>query len=395
MRKLILFSIFCLPLAAFQPAKAELVYRPDEGWNYEKPGDETPAAKTAREQMDRAVAFENKGDLDNALKAYRVFVKKFTYSGMAPKAQIKVGELYEKIGNYDHAFDAYTDYIKKYPRGEDFDKAVDAQFTIAKRFLNGEKVRMYGIKTFPSMARTQKMFETILENAAYSKYAPLSQFYIGQALENQAKFKEAIEAYKTVQTKYPNDPIAADAQYQIGYVYMRQSREGTYDPAMASKSRDAFEDFMARYPNSEKVAQAKQNISMLSGRGTRGAFQIAKFYDKQKHYKAAVIYYNEVIQQQPGSPESQQAKARIEELKTLVGEDALQAGPERTETGERARKSRKLQAQVDTASRPDYLGPPVVVPDEVPPEKPKIRTSPQDVGPVRSVPAVEPPLPAQ
>ena len=403
MRKLILFLSFTFSVGVLPSVVGEIVYRPDEGWNYQTPGgEETPAAKTAREQWDRAVNYENKGDLKDALKAYRVFVKKFTYSSMAAKAQMKVGELCEKTGDLDHAFDAYNTYNKKYPRGEDFDKAVEAQFKIAKRFLDGEKVKMYGIKTFASMTRTQKMFEDLIANAAYSKYAPLSQFYIGQALENQGKWKEAIEAYKTVQTKYPNDPIAADAQYQIGYVYMKQSRnEGVYDPGAGSKARDAFEDFMARYPTSEKVPQAKENIKMLAGRETKGSYEIAKYYDKQKRYKAAVIYYNDVIQQQPGSPESEAAKARIEALKALVGEDALHAGPERTETGERAIKSRKLQAQVDTASRPDYLGPPVVVPDQVAPQKPKVRTSTQDVGPVPSGPAgpagpaVEPPLPAQ
>ena len=372
------------------------MYRPDEGWNYEKPGEETPAAKTAKEQMNRAATAEANGDIKGALKAYRVFAKKFSYSSAAPKAQMKVGDLYAKTGDYDHAFDAYTDYIKKYPRGEDFDKAVEAQFTIAKRFLDGEKVRMYGIKTLPSMTRTQKMFETIVEYASYSKYAPLSQFYIGQALENQSKPKDAIEAYKTVQTKYPNDPIAADAQYQIGYVYMKQSRnEAVYDPGAGNKARDAFEDFMARYPSSEKVAQAKENIKLLGGRETKGAYQIAKYYDKQKKYKAAVIYYNDVIKQQPGSHESEEAKARIEALKAEVGEEALHAGPERTETGARAAKDRKLQAQVDTASRPDYLGPKIAVREQTAPQKPKVRSSPQDVGPVPSMPAVEPPLPAQ
>lgn len=393
MRKLIPFLLLSLFFSLPPRTDAAIVYRPDEGWNYESPGGETPAAKNAREQMTRAEAAESKGDVKGAINAYHVFVKKFAYSGMAPKAQLKLAQLLEKIGDYDRAFDAYGAYLKKYPRGESFDQAVEAQFNIAKRFLEGERVRMYGLKTFPSMTRTQKMFESIIENAAYSKYAPMSQFYAGQALEKQSKFPEAITAYQTVQTKYPNDPIAADAQYQIAYVYMKQSRaEGVYDPRLASKAGEAFEDFIARYPNSEKIPQAKENVKMLAGRETKGSYEVAKFYDKQKMYKAAVIYYNEVIKQQPGLPESEAAKARIEALKAQVGEEALQAGPERTETGARAQKRRKLQAQVDTASRPDYLGPPVVVPDEVAPQKPKLRTSPSNVGPV---PAVEPPLPAQ
>ena len=399
---LALLPAFSLGIVLLPAAKAEIVYHPDQGWNNQGQ-DQSPAAKAAEEQFNRAQSLENSGQLDKAIKEYKVFVKKYAYSSHIAEAQWKIAELYDKSGEPSKAFDAYNDYIKKYPRGEDFDKAVEAQFNIATRFLNGEKVKyLMGLKASASALRAQKMFEDIISNASYSKYAPLSQFNVGQALEKQDKFPEAIEAYQKVQTKYPNDPIAADAQYQIGYVYLRQSRaEGVYDPGAGSKASDAFQDFVARYPDNEKVPQAQDNIKLLSGRVTKGAFEIAKFYDKQKKYKAAVIYYNDVIQQQPGSPESVQAKARIEALKSLVGEDALQPGPERTETGERAQKTRKLQAQVDTSSRPDYLGPPVVsAPVEAPEPKPKLRTSPSDLSPTNSgtgAPAtpVNPELPQQ
>jgi len=306
---------------------------------------------------------------------------------------MKIGELSEKLGDDDFAFNAYGKYLAKYPRGEDFDKAVEGQFNIGKRFLEGERKRVFGVKTLPSMARAQEMFESIIKNAPFSKFAPLSQFNIGQALEKQGKDSEAITAYQAVITRYPADPIAADAQYQIGYVYLKQTREGYVDSATSNKAREAFEDFLARYPGSEKTPQAKENLTALAGHQTKGVYDIGKFYDKQKNYKAAVIYYNEVIKQQPGSPDGEAAKKRIEELKNLVGEDALRPGPERAETGERAQTRRKLQAQVDTAKRSDYLGPPVNVPDEIPPPKPQLRTSPQqDIGPV---PAVEPSLPQQ
>ncbi len=178
---------------------------------------------------------------------------------------------------------------------------------------------------------------------------------------------------------------------------LRQSREGSYDRAASVKAREAFEDFVNRYPNSEKVPLAKENMRLLQGGVVKGSLDVAKFYDKTKQYRAAVSYYNEVIQQQPGTPDADFAKARIETLREQVGEDALRAGPERSETGARAAARRKLQAKVDTASRPDYVGPPVIVPEErivqkapMPPGRPQLRTAPGAVDPL---PAIEPPLP--
>ena len=97
-------------------------------------------------------------------------------------------------------------------------------------------------------------------------------------------------------------------------------------------------------------------------------------------------------QASPDTPEATFAKARIEALKDKYGEDALRSAPEKAETGAKVAARRKLHARVDTVSRPDYVGPPVVIrePDEVAPGRPRLRTSP--IGPV---PPVEPPLPAQ
>lgn len=371
-----------------------MIYRSNEGWTVE--GD--PASKiegSAAEQMSKAEKLEAAGDQAGAYKAYAGLVKRYGLSALAPKAQRKLGMLLEKSSDYDKAYEAYSTYLSKYPRGEDFDAVVEAQFRIGKLFLEGQKKKLLGVPVASSMPRAQEMFEGIIKRAPFSKWAPLAQFNIGQALEKQSKYPEAIAAYQGVVTRYPTDPIADDAQYQIGYVRLREAREGSYDRASGQKAREAFDDFINRYPESEKVPQARENMKSLTGGQTKGTLDIAKFYDKTKQYKAAVIYYNDVIKEQPGSAEGEFAKMRIEALKGEFGEDALRAGPERTETGARAQQRRKLQAKVATASRPDYVGPPVAVAEEkievAPSSRPRLRTSPQNIGPV---PAVEPPLPA-
>jgi outer membrane protein assembly factor BamD len=386
-------AALALPLAG----QAAIIYRSNEGWSVE--GDPNNTVEiSAVDQMKKAEAQDAAGKLGDALASYRSLIKAYPTSLLAPKAQHKIGALLEKTGDPDHAFNAYDTYLTKYPKGEDFDATVDSMFKIAKAFLEGQKKKVLGVPLSSSMSRAQAMFETLVKRAAYSKWAPLAQFNVGQALEKQQKFPEAIAAYQQVYTRYPNDAIADDALYQIGYVRLRQYRDGSYDRADANKARQSFEEFISRFPESEKVPQARENLKSLEGGQTKNALSIAKYYDKQKQYKAAVIYYNDVLQQQPGSPDSEVAKARIAQLKELVGEDSLRAGPEKAETGEKAAARRKLQARVDTVSRPDYVGPPVKLvqqaqPVETAPGRPKLRTSSDTIGPVPAG-GVEPALPA-
>src|SRR5439155_18063314 len=108
--------------------------------------------------------------------------------------------------------------------------------------------------------------------------------------------------------KLPYEPIDVDSQYQIRYIWYTAAQLDTNDATAAGNAKTAFQDFLFHYPNSEKAAQARKNLDILEHKQTNNSFKVAKFYDKQKYYRAAVIYYNEVIRQQPGSEESNQEK---------------------------------------------------------------------------------------
>lgn len=392
MRKFILLSSLFLAAAVLvaPPAPAAVVYRPGQGFNSEDE-DSGPTEKSASEQLHKAQELEKNGETGKAIGAYRGLLSAFPNSGVASQAQFKIASLHEEQGDLERAFKDYGKYISNYPRGREFDAVVEHQYGIAKAFLEGARRKLFGVKTFSSMERAQKMFEEIVKNAPYSKYAPLAQFNIGMALEKRGEYTDAIAAYQQTVDKYPNDDAAGDAQYQIGYVQMHLIRKGSNDQGARTKAHDAFEDFIVRYPQSEKIQQARENLSDLSETNVKKTLDIARFYDKTKNYKAAVVYYQDVAAKAKDAPEGVEARKAIDRLKQTAGEDALRSGPEKAETGAKAQERRKMQAQVDTASRPDFAGPPApaaaIVPDETAPAKPQLRTP--------GAPAPEPALPAQ
>jgi outer membrane protein assembly factor BamD len=392
---LLLFAAGACMLPAYR-AGAAIDYTPATGWTVEDANGQDAAEATASAQLMKAESLEKAGQYHRAAVAYYLLTRKFPRSGAAAEAQIKAADMAFAASDYDHAYALYNEYLSKYPKGEEFDQALEGMYNVGQKFLEGARRQLFGVKTFPSMARAQQIFENIVKTAPFSKWAPLAEFYAGQSLEKQEQPDQAIADYQEVISRYPTDPAAADAQYQIGYVYFVQSRTA-YDTAAAEKAQEAFEDFLARYPTSEKAPQAQDNIKTLQNHVNSGAVQIAKYYDKKKNYKAAVIYYEEVIQEQPGTADAKSAQARIDAIKAKVGDAALQPGPEQAQTGAKAAEQRRLQAQVQTTTRPDYVGPPVAeptpVPDQTPPPKDNLRTSPDDLTP--PPPAVEPPLPGQ
>ena len=379
-------------LVAAQPVEALNLF----GW---KPfdGDKKPAAKTAstREEssatveLRRGEALENSGQLSAALKVFRQIVKSSELTAAAPKAQLHIGRILERQNDPDGAVKAYKEYAAKYPRGTDFDLVIQSQFNIGKAYLGGRKTRVLLVVPRRPYERAKEVFEEIVKKAPFHRLAPMAQFNVGQALEKDGKPSDAIAAYQEVITRYPGDPVAADAQYQLAYVQFQVSQDGSYDQAARQQAKDTFEEFVSRHPKSEKVSQARENIKMLSGADAKGTLDIAKFYDKTKNYKAAVVYYNEVLRTAPGTKESGQAQKRIDELKRTVGVDVLRAGPERAQSGDMALARRRAQALVDVASRPDFNGPNIPLP---PLPGDDLRLKPRaPLGPVGPVP--EPALP--
>jgi outer membrane protein assembly factor BamD len=350
----------------------------------------TDAALTAQQLAD-ADDLANTGQVDKAVDTYRFIAKKYPKSKEAPEAQFRMAKQLQKKGDFEAAFDAYQEMLKKHPETPHFEDSVVEQINIANAFLNGRKVKFLGIKISPSMEKAEEMYNAILKVAPYSKHAAVTQFNLGLAIEKQGRAQEAIAAYQKVIDKYPNSSACSSAAYQVGYVYQRLGMTGrSQDLSALKESQNNYQDFLLQYPNSEKVQQAGENMKQMVSREGADTLRIARFYDFSKDYKAASIYYNDVIRRFPQSEDAAAAKTRIDELKALYGEDALRVGQDRPENGERVAERRRLQAQVETTALANYNGPPKkdIVPEELPMPQPQMKGDMSDAKPI---PLQEPP----
>ncbi|HEY0789801.1 MAG TPA: outer membrane protein assembly factor BamD [Chthoniobacterales bacterium] len=378
---------------------APIIYREGEGFSSGELAD-IEIKKNAQEQYSLGERYEEQEDYKRAGASYRLVVRRFPRSDVAIRAQFKSGQMFERTGDLPRAFNEYQTLVEKYPGSPDFEPALQAEYNIAKAYLDGKRVTLYGVPTLPSMARAQQMFEKIVRSGPYSRYAPLAQYGIGEALEKTGVINASVNAYQQVVDRYPNSDVAANAMYQIGYVYLNASRQVGYDQTAAVRSQEAFEDFLMKYPNSDKAPQARDNLKTLQGRKTADAYTIARFYDRQKNYRAAYTYYNEVVQQQPDSGQADRAKERMDQLRTRLGEDALRIGNDKPQVGQAAApgaspaKPAKGLGLVDTANRPDFVGPPAPTPTPEPKPTPLTSNQKPMVTPPGDVAPQEPALPA-
>ncbi|HME87578.1 MAG TPA: outer membrane protein assembly factor BamD [Chthoniobacterales bacterium] len=322
-RVLPLFFPIALGLLLAPLGNGAVVFRPGEKAKYVPPGEEELNGNAA-ELFEIGQKAEREGNPKRAIRAYRQLVRKYSRDVLAAGAAFRGAQLYEETHEYLEAAGTYRLVVTNYPTSPHFNEAIEGQFRIGEMYLAGKKLKLLGIPFATSMDRAVEIFAAVIRTAPYGKYTARAQFDIGLAREKQGANDAALQAYQAVLDKFPNDPVAADAQYQIGYIWFRASQSGTKDIAAASNARTAFQDFLFRFPNSEKAAQARANLQQLEHKVTNSSYDVARYYDKQKVYRAAVIYYNEVIRQQPGSVESEKAKRRIDQLRAKLGDKVLE-----------------------------------------------------------------------
>jgi len=316
-----------------------VIFKPGKKPQYVAPGEEEIGGDAAQLFQIGETA-EKEGNIKRAIKAYKSLVKHHPKDTLAPGALYRSAQLQEQLRLYTAAADSFLQLVERYPGSPHFDDAIEGQFRIGEIYLNGKKLRVLGIPLASALDRAVTIFANVVRTAPYGKYTARAQFDIGLAREKQGANDAALQAYQAVVDKFPNEPVAVDAQYQIGYIWFTASQTGTKDAAAAGNAKTAFQDFLFHYPKSEKAAQARANLEILEHKQTANSYKVAKFYDKQKYYRAAVIYYNEVIRQQPGSEESNEAKKRIDQLRAKFGDAALQPALSVTQSGKK-----KVEAQ--------------------------------------------------
>lgn len=330
--QVILLALFVVgfPLESWAP----LVYRPGEGWVYETPGREGKWTRTrAKDQLDVAQQAFLKKDYSLALKAARRTVKVWPLSDSAPQAQYLQGRCYQAKGQLEKAFKAYQALLEKYPKIENYQEVVERQFDIANEFLAGRWFRLLGyLPFFPSMDRTAGLLEKVIKNGPFSPVAARAQLNVGAAREKQSSwlnrvncFKEAVLAYEKAADRYHDNPVAAsEALFKTGRAYYKQASKADYDQSVAGKAIATFGDFLTLYPDDPRGPEARQMMTRLKTEQARGAYSVARYYEKRRKWKAALIYYNEATIKDPESSYAQVAKQRMETIKREHGQPTAQ-----------------------------------------------------------------------
>ncbi|MCX5699925.1 MAG: outer membrane protein assembly factor BamD [Candidatus Omnitrophica bacterium] len=308
MRRLILTLFIIFGLGAGNLAYPYWIWTPKTGkWVNPK----AEAKDNPKAQFDYAKGFYDEKKYSDALREFNKLIKTYPKSFEASESQYYIGLIQEEQDNLYEAFKAYQKVIDKYPFSERIKDIIVKEYNIAEKFISGYKRKAFGI-TLPVDNPAIEIFTKVVENSTYGPLAPKAEYKLGLVLKGLQRYYEAEDAFEKVISNYPESEWTVPATFQIASCRAALSRGPDYDQGAMQDAKQKFEEFVRDHPDAVLSEEAEDNIGKLNEKESAASFGIARFYEKQKDYKAAKIYYNSVVDNYPSSSWAAKALERMQ-----------------------------------------------------------------------------------
>lgn len=164
----------------------------------------------------------------------------------------------------------------------------------------------------------QQVFNTIILQDPASDYADDAQFYLAESYFRNGEYKLAAFNYNRLRTSFPNSPFYKQAFFRSGEAYYYSALSYDRDQRESKFAIDVYRAFSTYYGADSLAPVAKARIKELENKLAQKDYMTAELYWRMDEYAAALVYYDKVIESNPGTEYFQLAAVgKIKALREL------------------------------------------------------------------------------
>jgi len=147
-------------------------------------------------------------------------------------------------------------------------------------------------------------FDTLIKNYPASPHLAEARLGLGAANIAQGRPDTliiGIDAFQSFLTYHPSHDRVDYAHYMIGIGYMEQIRSADRDQTNTRNAVDAFDDFLAQYPDSDLVPEVRAQRRVALDRLAQHQVQVADWQLRRGFYQAAADRARVALEDYPDS----------------------------------------------------------------------------------------------
>ncbi|PRY11585.1 Beta-barrel assembly machine subunit BamD [Pontibacter ummariensis] len=137
--------------------------------------------------------------------------------------------------------------------------------------------------------------------------AEKAQFYQAKSHYMQDNYILSNAYFRTFYTTYPRSPLAEEAMFLQALSLYEQSPSFEEDQTPTITAIEALEEFLVRYPNSERADEVNRLIEGLYVKLDKKDFNQARLYYKLFKWRSAAVALNNFLQEHASSPYAEEA----------------------------------------------------------------------------------------
>lgn len=139
-------------------------------------------------------------------------------------------------------------------------------------------------------------FRSITLQFPGSAVADDAQYYLGESHFRRGEYLLAAYEYGELKRNMPASPLVPEAAFRLGESYYMLSPRSNLDQEYTRKAIDELQSFVDYYPSNDHAPRAAEIIKELNERLARKAYDTATLYITMEYYRAAVFYFDDVIE---------------------------------------------------------------------------------------------------
>lgn len=145
------------------------------------------------------------------------------------------------------------------------------------------------------------LYERVTNLVAGTDDFPNVGFNTAYANYYQKSYRLAGHQFKNFAVSFPDDPRAEEASYMSALCYYEGSYDYNLDQTNTDLAINELQNFLNKYPNSERSKNINTLIDELMYKQEFKAYENARQYYKMGQYKAAVITFENVLEDFPST----------------------------------------------------------------------------------------------
>lgn len=162
-------------------------------------------------------------------------------------------------------------------------------------------------------------FEELDRQYPYSQWATKAQLNVAYAQFLDKNYDETVVAAQRFLRLHPGHKDAPYALYLVGLAHYGKMSDVNRDQSATAEALAAFEELVARFPESQYARDAKLKITLCKDHLAGKEMAVGHYYQSQKQYLAAINRFKAVVSTYQTSSHTPEALYRLTESYLALG----------------------------------------------------------------------------